>query len=879
MDWEIFGFTYPSDSSKTLKEYIEQIANEKLLYYKGIIHYGGKVGESLWAHVMNLVTTIEKVRDLFDLDAKEYSCLLLAITIHDINKLDPYGKLPNGKARSYANAASLEHVKQELESLESKLFFAEWQDYLYDITYLAHGHQVMSQPGTQFNQNFIKQCQLQRDRLEGPLRHLMRFADAADNSHSGDYATRDEKNIRGKLVQHLNAALSAHVHPRRFRFIGQRLAELRGIETNVMHNQIVAFLREKYSKEACIDLLYHPTGVDYLLDKTIQLDWSPQDVRTLAQRIGHKFAELQSSQLAQFIKAKPSGISIDDAAMQSGAPLSDIFMHLRNIAERKQYKLEWREQRDAFARQDLESYLAKQSGDPNLQERIGMWLRETSVVPGDEEALKRGEFLMAYRNFLKDHREEQLKAIKQDAWARVARLYQIPAEHDAIYNLIDPYRRGYCMARDLPVRSLEAMMEDALADLAQLEKQASQVVRKGKKGHVETSSDTEIKGEEASVQVFDDAYLVDYLERNLNMWDSIATVPAQSIDFSASLRRYVDSKRPHTQCCYCGSTLQAGEWMAIQVPPNIGVQSFSNRLEAGTSREPKRNVCDVCRIQFILEKLAWRSHRDKQGSEQVTFYLHCFPYSFFTQPLLLAWWQSIAKLGHGDHASLFLDTRSYFSDWEKIYRRFQEKVRFTYRGLEGVSIPAFSEALSNTPILPLIIGKSAGKSYGHKFLVALEKAVLLSLWFDCRIILSRLPTPLLNLEDERINDEPVALLVENVPQVMSWLLSINPETSSNTLTRSDVNILCQKLQGLHQIAEKLTTNGEEFYSLIYDLISAASTDPLELYHETDRYIERFIAQKKSKSPEHQAINLSKSIAPVIEKLLNPELSSKENIDD
>jgi CRISPR-associated protein Csc3 len=879
MDWEIFGFTYPSDSSEVLKEYIERIANEKLLYYKGIIHYGGKTGESLWAHVMNLVTTIEKVRDLFELNAEEYCCLLLAITIHDINKLDPYGKLPNGKTCSYANAASLEHIKQELESLEVKLFFPEWQDHLYDITYLAHGHQVMSRPGSQSNQNFIKQCKLQRDRLEGPLRHLMKFADAADNSHSGDYTTRDEKNIRGKLVQHMNAALNAHVHPRRFRFVGHRLAELRGIETNVMHNQIVTFLQDRYGKEACIDLLYHPTGVDYLLDKNIQLDWSAQDLRVLAHRIGQKFAELQSNQLAQFIKAKPSGISVDDAAIQSGAPLSDIFLHMRNIAERKQYKLEWREQRDAFARQDLESFLTEQSGDPNLQERIGMWLRKTSVVPSDEKALQRGEFLMAYRNFLKDHREEQLKVIKQDAWDRVARLYQIPAEHDAIYNLIDPYRRGYCMARDLPACSLDTMMDDALADLAQLEKQASQVVRKGKKHQVEIPSDTESNGEEAPVQAFDEAYLVDYLERNLDIWDSVAPLPAQSIDFSASLRRYVDSKRPHTQCCYCGSTLQAGEWMAIQVPPNIGVQSFSNRLEAGTSREPKRNVCDVCRIQFILEKLAWRSHRDKQGSEQVTFYLHCFPYSFFTQPLLLAWWQSIDNLRRGDHTSLFLDTRSYFSDWGKIYRRFHEKVRFTHRGLEGISIPAFSEALSNTPILPLIIGKSSGKSYGHKFLVALEKAVLLSLWFDCRIILSRLPTPLLNLENERVDNEPVALLVENVPQVMSWLLSINPEASSNALTRSDVDALCQKLQGLHQIAEKLTTNGEDFYSLIYDLISAASTDPLELYHETDRYIERFVAQKKSRSPEHQAINLSQAIAPIIEKLLNPQHLSKENRDD
>jgi CRISPR-associated protein Csc3 len=864
MDWEIFGFTYHNDSSEVLEEYIEQIANKQLLRYKGKVHFGGKAGESLWAHVMNLVTTVEKVRDLFDLDAQEYRCLLLAITVHDINKFEHYSKLPTGKFLSYANAASLAHIKQELESLDAKLFFPEWLDYLPDITYLAHAHQVMSQQGTQSNQNFMEQCKLSGDRLEGPLAHLMKFADCADNSHSSDYTTHDEKHIRDKLVQHLNAALYTHGHPRRFRFVGHRLAELRGIETNIMHNQIVVLLQERHGKEACIDLLYHATGVDYLLDKTIPFNWSPQDLSTLAQRIGQRFAQLQSDQLAQFIKAKPSGISVDDAAMQSGAPLSDILLHMRNIAERKQYKLEWREQRDAFARQDLETFLAKRSGDSNLQERVGMWLRETTVVPSDEEALKRGEFLMAYRNFLKDHREDHLKAIKQDAWDRVARLYHIPPEHDAIYNLIDPYRRGYCMARDLPARSLDAMMEDALVNLAELEKQAGQVIRKGKKGQTEAATETKSDQDAALVQAFDDAYLVDYLQRNLNMWDSVTTVPAQSIDFSASLRRYVDSKRPHTQCCYCGSTLQAGEWMAIQVPPNIGVQSFSNRLEAGTSREPKRNVCDVCRMQFILEKLAWRSHRDKQGGEQVTFYLHCFPYSFFTQPMLVAWWQSLDKLRREDHTSLFLDTRSYFTEWEKLYSKFQGKVHFTYRGLEGVSIPAYSEALSNTPILPLIIGKSSGKSYGHKFLLALEKAVLLSLWFDCRIILSRLPTPLLNLENERIDGEPVALLVENVPQVMSWLLP------KNALIRSKIDILCEKLQGLHQIAKALTTNDEDFYSLIYDLIAAASTDPLELYHEVDRYIERCVTQKKSKHPDSQAINLSHTIAPLVEKLFSKE---------
>src|SRR5436190_10104227 len=98
--------------------------------------------------------------------------------------------------------------------------------------------------------------------------------------------------------------------------------------------------------------------------------------------------------------------------------------------------------------------------------------------------------------------------------------------------------------------------------------------------------------------------------------------------------------------------------MAAQVPSNIGVQYFTNRLEGGSQRDPKRNVCPVCRAQFILEKLAWRSHRDKQGAEQLTFYLHLFPYAFFTGPLLKAWWLSIQNLRDVDHTAFLVDTKN-----------------------------------------------------------------------------------------------------------------------------------------------------------------------------------------------------------------------------
>ncbi|MBE3560976.1 MAG: type I-D CRISPR-associated protein Cas10d/Csc3 [Ktedonobacteraceae bacterium] len=860
LDLSFLKLSYRSiDSSEVMQEYIEYIANKELLRYKSIIHTGGKAGESLWSHIMNLVTIIEKLRSVFALTADEMRCLLLALTIHDINKLSPYGKLPGGKGRSYANAATLENLKKELTELEVSSFFPEWERYLYDIKYLVDAHQEKSVQASQYDQRLLDQCELDDARLEGPLKYLMKVADVADNSHSGDYWHPHEKHIRDKLLAHLNAALNAAGDSRRYRFVGHRLSELRGIQTNIIHNVIVTYMQTTSGKDVCIDLLYHPEGVDYLLDTTIPFAHSRQQI---AERIAERFATLQSDQLAQFIKARR--ISVDDAAMQSGASLQDIFICILHIVERKQYRLEWRQRREAFLRNDLEAFLVDSAGDALLKERVRSLLSEPILMPPDDEQLKRGELLMAYRKFLKDHRSDQLSAIKQDAWRRVARLYGLSTEADALYDLIDPYRRAYFMARDLPERSLADMLADALADLAHLNDQAMQAQGKRKGKKMEQEEITEQEGE--VIRSFDTAYILDYLERTLEVWESRAPVAekeqaGQAVNFADSLRRYVDQKRPHSQCCYCGSPLKASEWMAAQVPPSIGVQSFSNRLAGGSSREPKRNVCDICRTQFILEKLAWPSHRDRQGGDLVTFYLHFFPYSFYTQPMLQAWWQSIQSLSDSGHRSIFLDTGEYFSGRQEQGASAPQKViRCYYKGIEGMSIPALAESMSNTPVLPLILG---GSNYGKKFLLALEKALMLALWFDSRVLLSRLPTPLLNLANEYRGEDPIALLVEGVPQGMDWLLP------TPLLTRQELQQLYEKLSRLHQIASTLTTTSEDFTNALYDLVIAAAQDPLALYYEADRLIERRATQNKSR-PESYTITLSQKVAPLLTQLLEGE---------
>lgn len=856
------------DVSTVLEDYLKYVVNKKLQLYKQYIHTtGDKQGQSLYSHVLDLISFADRLCSVIGLTDIEMRCVFLALTVHDLNKIPLYGKGKNGRDLKYVDAATLENIQKELERLEVDDFFRRWHEYLLDIKYLAHAHQAAATSTfSMVNQNEIDRTIL-KSRLKGPLKYLMQAADASDNSHSADHRDPQEVHLRDKLLIHINAIMNRASREYEYRFIGHRLAELRGIFTNVLHNELVEYFREKYGKERCIDLQYYPEGVNYLLDRQIALEWNDRTLRDVAERVRRKLAELQLKKLAQFIKPKPSGIVVDDTAMSTGASLDQIFEVITLTVMAKLYKEDWREQRNTLLRSDLEEMLADANTTDEVKEHVQAILHSGEIIPGGDVALRRGEFVSAYRKFLEDHRSNELKAVKEDAWTRTYRLFGLPEAEYPIYKCIDPYRRGYFTARDLPEMSLDEMKQAALNDLAELELQAEQAkagakVKKTKGGIAEQQITTE--NEEALAIQVDVAYIVDYLKRNVEIWDSCAGRPLVVLNFGDSLRQYANAKRHHEQCCHCGSPLKADEWMAAQVPPSIGVQSFSNRLEGGSSRDPKRNVCDVCRTQFILEKLAWRSHRDKQGAEQVTFYLHLFPYAFFTRPLLRAWWISVERLRDADHSAFFINTRDYF----RTFSQLQAEVRIQGRTTttNGLSIPMLSDAISNTPVLSII---APGDNYGLQFLLALEKAVVLIRWFECRAILSRSPVPPLNLAHEKIDGEkPVVLMVDGMPRSMNWLL---PQTS---LTRSEFDLLTRKLSLLYQLSDKLyyvdPKSKDKTDHIPHDFAAAAADDTLAIYYEADRFIEKKVAAEKNKpssAPELSAIQLSKMVAPILDELI------------
>src|SRR5207302_2056796 len=112
-------------------EYLHRVANGKMRRYRQIVHdRGDKQGQSYYGHVLDLVSVADKLHPAIGLDEQEMRCVLLALTIHDMNKIPPYDKRPDGRELKYADAATPEHIQAELSRLEVESFFPEWQDYL-----------------------------------------------------------------------------------------------------------------------------------------------------------------------------------------------------------------------------------------------------------------------------------------------------------------------------------------------------------------------------------------------------------------------------------------------------------------------------------------------------------------------------------------------------------------------------------------------------------------------------------------------------------------------------------------------------------------------------------------------------------------------------
>ncbi|MFN3359949.1 MAG: type I-D CRISPR-associated protein Cas10d/Csc3 [Pseudanabaenaceae cyanobacterium] len=246
------GGTYIYHREKLQKKYgskkspqeIEEIARS----------YSNRPEQSLLFHVVNGLMIAWNLSKYLDepLTEVEQRLLCLAMILHD------YGKfLYDLEVEEQITAATVDRIinicRQLGEELHFGDFWSDWHFYLTDIAYLAQNTQAKVGANL-VGSNWQKVAKFGSDdrRLDNPLRHLLSFGDVAVHlTNPGEILTDTIGTRLNERLQYLGIDRRLSYH---------RLRDSRGIITNIIHNQVISYLRNKGYEP----IIFLADGVVYL---------------------------------------------------------------------------------------------------------------------------------------------------------------------------------------------------------------------------------------------------------------------------------------------------------------------------------------------------------------------------------------------------------------------------------------------------------------------------------------------------------------------------------------------------------------------------------------------------------------------------------------
>ena len=785
----LFTLGIDSGTGNLFQNYMDKIANRKLRAYQEIIQYGAKAGESLYLHVLNGICVLERLRPILNLDDIEVQVLFSAFSIHDLNKLDEFQETK----RSFNYLANAENISSVLTDLEIKHFFPEWRDYLKDIEVLVRAHSRFHNTyGETLDQNYNPYL-LDKDRLLNYLVPIIRAIDVIDLSK-----TLEERPKKRDFLFEINSICDIQ-----YKFVYHKVSEQRGILTNLIHNEIVKYLE---SEKDQLPLLYYPDGVAYLVDQDRDLRITTDEIAGIGNAVVHNIESKTRGEFIKFIQGSPAGIKVDEKCIALGVPFAAIWNEVRNIISERKYVANAKiDTMNAKCRERLEGIQDKLGEpDPNAVEQQAeqpplftlegtveqrtlldaILNMETYRLPPDDDAIRIGELVRTYYIFLNKHFSDTVA----DAWLHIYGLLELPLnaedttyhERYELFNAL--WDRGYIIGRDLynAGRGFDEIYELIVQDGTQFLET------------LETESEFGLLVD----------YVLKYVDFNF--------VADRERGFDTNLKRYVADN--HVQCSTCGSEFDTALWMKPDVPANIKVQQFSNRLEGGSSREPKRRVCSVCRTQYMLDKLCYNV-----GGSTATFFVHLYPISSFTDVFIRAFQRAQENFRDPDFSSVFLKTDDALRNYQE---RTQLELTFSQTKVNGNPLPKFSEALGNILTIPV---NTPGNNHTENILFAIENALLYQRFLGCRAVLTDSSIPLFS------STEFNHLFIDHIPPAFRGWLPDNNLNSKMTQQAFD------QLLNLHTIRSKI---GSIDTDDLVRLIRSLNYDALELYYVTHRMIKR-----------------------------------------
>lgn len=774
----LFSLGIGSDSDDLFSAYIEKIVNGKLREYQKIIQWGAKAGQSLYLHILNGICVLERLRPILNLEDIEVQVLFSAFSVHDLNKLSQF----QDQKRSFNYLANAKNVSAALTNLEIERFFPKWQDYLKEIEVLVRAHSRYHNTYDETLDLNYDPYSLERDRLLEYLVPIIRAMDIIDLSK-----TLEERTKKQDFLKEINSLF----HDVKYKFVYHKVSEQRGIFTNLIHNEIVKYLE---TEKKLLPLLYYPDGVAYLVDENSNVHLTNEEITTIGNFVVENIESKTRGKFGKFIQNSSAGIKIDEKCLLLRLSFQQIWNEVRNIISEKNYAANVDAMNDRSRgrlqeerRKLVDSKPSKKTPDPTAQVVLidEILAEEVYLLPPDDAAVRIGELVRTYYIFLNKHFSSTIP----DAWTYIYDLLKLPLEIEGAtlrqqyttFNAL--YDRGYIIGRDLynSGMSFDEVYELILQDGSNLMET------------LQTESEFGV--------------LKDYVHKYIDFDFAVG----RDKDFATNLNRYV--KDNHVQCSTCGSEFDTDLWMKPDVPPNIKVQQFSNRLQGGSSREPKRRVCSVCRTQYMLDKICYNV-----TSSTSTFFIHLYPPSFFTDGLIKAFRNAYNRFRDPDFPSVYINTYNAF----RIYRETGQLVLpVSQTKSNGNPIPEFSEALGN--ILTVPVNTPGQNNHTENILFAIKNALLYQRYLGCRAVLTDSSIPLFSA------DEFSYFFIDHIPSAFRGWLPDNDLDSNMTQQVFD------QLINLHNIQVKI---GSFETDDLVRLIRSLNYDVLELYYVTYKMIKR-----------------------------------------
>ncbi len=577
-----------------LTDYVETVVPQMLDEYtlrsaKGSTVWASNHDQSMLAHILNgIFPTLTIVRiagqPLSELDERLY---LIAYSFHDIDKLIDIRDL------SVSDAEKSEQFYSYLDEWVAKLHFdkfcPDYEDYRGDIAYLILNTQ--KKYGANLN------LQSYDSRLPGRRRQFLReMCTASDliayflKNPSG---FREQANARESLVKLSGGKLEFAYH---------KLAENRGMITNVINNALLRILRDRLGWKP---FLFFPTGVTYLRK------WLSEESNLPTQ---DEIAEDVEKQLIAYcagrLEANLNGFTRDG----KGFKFPDYYYDFFQLPELLQLI-----RKGCFR-------ILHENKSPSAGKRLQklLQLQKKGDIPPDVNL-----------HFEEDMRVDQLAEYLYEIEKHVGAITSREAVSSEIITILDTQeyqtdfeaiprdnRAGgvplhwYFLAGKYLMKNLGLdanQMEDLFADIA------NQVV---------TTFEGEIEHREVEKEGF--SVLREYVREivDINGHSEIER------DFEAELDRYTNTKKKgrgsNAGCSLCSSTFETSKQRDTSVIFANQVYSNKNLLNSSLL---VRGICELCEVEMMLRQIMIRSKLRLVGGgyDDVKIkWLYLYPSYFFT---------------------------------------------------------------------------------------------------------------------------------------------------------------------------------------------------------------------------------------------------------